>query len=53
MKEALDDQSQGVNIHGIPTNYLKYAADTVLLSESNKNLQALIDDVEASEEFHY
>ena len=38
-KEAIEDLDLGVKINGVPVSTIKYADDTVILSENNEDLQ--------------
>lgn len=51
-REASNGSEHGITINGQPSNHIRYADDTVLLTDSAQGLQNLIDNiVEASYEY--
>ena len=45
MKEVFEDREEGVKINGRRINNLRYADDTVIITESEEDLQLLLDDL--------
>lgn len=50
MKRALDDETKGLKINGVPINNIRYADDTILMAANLNDLQILVDKVNTSSE---
>lgn len=44
-KEVLEVVNEGISINGTVVNNLRYANDTILLADSRKGLQVIVDRI--------